>query len=55
MSTTLIQIPFSKKVELPVWTEGPASAEEIGRWNDIMVDTGALPNEVDVQSMILGG
>lgn len=42
-------------LEIPLWTEGQGSAEEIGRWNDIMIGTGALPEAVDVDSMFYSG
>lgn len=40
-------------MELPKWTAGAPDVEQLARWNDLMVQTGALTKAVDVKSMVL--
>ncbi|MGW5666643.1 ABC transporter substrate-binding protein [Micromonospora sp. NPDC003776] len=40
-------------MELPKWTAGKPDVAQLGRWNDLMVQTGALTKPVDVAAMVL--
>jgi NitT/TauT family transport system substrate-binding protein len=40
-------------LELPQWTDGEPDVEELERWNDLLVQTGALKEPVDVADMVL--
>lgn len=40
-------------LELPRWVEGPADADELGRWNDLMIATGAFDTPVDMADLVL--
>ncbi|WP_165824587.1 ABC transporter substrate-binding protein [Micromonospora globispora] len=41
-------------MELPKWTAGKPDVDQLTRWNDLMVQTGALTKPVDVAAMVLG-
>lgn len=40
-------------LELPQWTEGEPDVQELERWNDLLIQTGALQEPVDVAAMVL--
>jgi NitT/TauT family transport system substrate-binding protein len=43
----------AKAMELPQWVKGAPDVNELSRWNDLMVDTGAMKDAVDVKAMVL--
>jgi ABC-type nitrate/sulfonate/bicarbonate transport system substrate-binding protein len=40
------------KLELPLWRAGGVDAEEIDRWNELMLSTGALTGAVDITDLV---
>ncbi|GAA1648677.1 ABC transporter substrate-binding protein [Georgenia ruanii] len=40
------------KLELPQWRGGGVDANEINRWNDLMISTGALTKPVDITQLV---
>jgi NitT/TauT family transport system substrate-binding protein len=40
------------KLELPEWRGGGVDADEINRWNDLMISTGALKEPVDITQLV---
>ncbi|TRW44247.1 ABC transporter substrate-binding protein [Georgenia yuyongxinii] len=40
------------KLELPLWRAGGVDAEEINRWNELMLSTGALTDAVDITDLV---
>jgi len=39
-------------LELPTWVEGAPDAQELGRWNDLMIATGAFAEPVDMADLV---
>lgn len=40
-------------LELPRWVEGPADTDELARWNELMIATGAFDTAVDMADLTL--
>lgn len=43
----------AEAMNMPEWVEGPPTVEQLQIWNDLMVDTGALSEPLDLSTMVV--
>jgi ABC-type nitrate/sulfonate/bicarbonate transport system substrate-binding protein len=52
LSYTQIDPKIASEMELPQWTAGELNAQEVGRWNDILVATGLMESSVEMSELL---